>query len=63
MTIKILKGDSIRINPEFQDDGDNKFKWVALWDEENGRVDITPIDIGLNILPVYTVETEWVTLI
>ena len=63
MTNKIKKGDTVRIHAEFQDQGDDKFTWVALCDEEKGRVDISPVDIGLNILPVYTVKTEWVALV
>jgi len=33
----IKKGDRIRIKPEWQDPGDDKFIWVALEDEDGGE--------------------------
>ena len=54
----IKKGDEVEILPEFQDAGDHKFRWVSLEDEEKGRVDICPVDIGLAIKPRYTVLTS-----
>lgn len=52
------KGDIVQILPEFQDDGDDQLTWVVLGDEEKGRVDIQPLETGLNIPPRYTVETQ-----
>lgn len=63
MATKIKKGDSVRILPEFQDAGDENFTWVALCDEEDGLVDIAPVNIGLTIIPKYRVESVWVALI
>jgi len=37
MTTMIKKGDRIRIKPEWQDPGDDKFIWVALEDEDGGE--------------------------
>lgn len=59
---KFQKGDTVRIRPAFQDDGDNEFTWVVLNDEEKGRVDISAIDSPLTIKPVHTVQTEWIEL-
>lgn len=42
MTIR--KGDIVTIKPEFQDDGDSAFTWVARNDEEKGRVDISVLE-------------------
>ena len=50
----IKKGDIINILPEFQDDGDDQYTWVALNDEELGRFDASPVDIEMNIIPIYT---------
>ena len=50
----------VNILPAFQDEGDDEFVWVALSDEEKGRVDITPVDHPFDIAPVYTVRAEWV---
>jgi hypothetical protein len=47
----IKKGDIVKIKPEWQDPGDEKFTWVAIEDEDGGRVRIAPVDIGLPIPP------------
>ena len=51
----IRKGDRVFIKPEWQDPGDADFKWVALTNERDGRVDISPSDIGLVYPPIQTV--------
>jgi hypothetical protein len=58
-TQKILKGQVVKIRPEFQDDGDDEYTWVVLNDEEKGRVDISAIDSLLRIKPIHTVQVEW----
>jgi hypothetical protein len=62
MTTMIKKGDRIRIKPEWQDPGDDKFIWVALEDEDGGRVRIAPINTGLTILPNQIVDANMVEL-
>ena len=59
MQRSFLKGDIVKIRPEFQDDGDHEFTWVVLADEEKGRVDVSAIDSALTIKPIHTVKTEW----
>jgi hypothetical protein len=58
-TQKFLKGQVVKIRPEFQDDGDDEYTWVVLNDEEKGRVDISAIDSLLKIKPIHTVQVEW----
>ncbi len=55
-----LKGNVVRIRPQFQDLGDNEFTWVVLADEEKGRVDISAIDSILKIKPIHTVQVDWI---
>lgn len=55
-------GDIVEILEEFQDPGDNTLTWMVLHDEEKGRVDITPIDIELEIKPTYTLKTDQIKL-
>jgi len=55
-------GDKVEILSEFQDAGDESFTWVVIGDEEKGRVDISPIDINMEIKPVYTVQSHWIRL-
>lgn len=55
-------GDKVEILSEFQDAGDESFTWVVIGDEEKGRVDISPIDINMEIKPVYTVQSHWIKL-
>jgi hypothetical protein len=61
-TKKFLKGQLVKILPEFQDDGDDEFTWVVVNDEEKGRVDISAIDSPLTIKPIHTVQTDWLEL-
>ena len=56
----LKKGDRVEILPEWQDEGDEGLTWVVQADEEKGRVDISPVDIDLQIKPVYTVKVEQV---
>ncbi len=55
-----LKGNIVKIRPEFQDDGDDDFVWVVLSDEEKGRVDISAVNSLLAIKPIHIVKTEWI---
>jgi hypothetical protein len=56
------RGDIVEILQEFQDVGDSTFTWIVLHDEEKGRVDITPIDIELQIKPTYTLKADQIKL-
>jgi hypothetical protein len=55
----IRKGNKVQIKPEWQDVGDDCFDWVAVDDEEKGRVTIMPLGTGLVIAPTQVVSTEW----
>jgi len=57
------KGDRVEILPEFQDAGDSEFTWRVLEDEEKGRVDISPVNINLQIKPRYTVSVNQIRLV
>ena len=52
----IRKGATVRIKPEWQDPGDELFHWIAVDDEEKGRVTIMPTNTGLSLPPLQTVE-------
>lgn len=54
----IRKGDTVRLLPQWQDHGDDQLTWIALEDEDGGRVRISPIDSGLSIAPNYVVRTD-----
>lgn len=56
------RGDKVEILREFQDPGDESFTWIVVGDEEKGRVDITPINIPLDIRPTHTVQAHWIRL-
>ncbi|MBI1347130.1 hypothetical protein GC163_12670 [bacterium] len=56
---KIRKGDRIRIRPEWQDPGDDKFVWFACEDEDGGRV-LVECHNGMNIIPTQVVKVEWI---
>lgn len=54
----IKKGDEVRIKPEWQDAGDEALFWVAIEDEDGGRVRIAPINTSLKFPPNQVVETS-----
>lgn len=58
----IKKGDEVKILPQWQDKGDDKLKWIAVDDEEKGRVTITPINLDLKIKPQYVVKVSQIEL-
>ena len=59
----IRKGDLVEILPTFQDEGDSDFQWVAVDDEEKGRVFIATINSGMRIRPVHVVQSGWIRLL
>lgn len=58
--IMIKKGDIVEIKEEYQDEGDHLFVWMAVCDEVDGRVHITPLNIDLAIKPISLVQRSWV---
>ena len=54
----IRKGDTVEIKPEFQDSGDSEFNWIALEDEDGGRVRISPTNTSLSLPPNYVVNVS-----
>jgi hypothetical protein len=57
MKAKIKAGDVVKIKPEWQDAGDSECVWLALEDEDGGRVRIEP-QIDLPIKPNQVVTTD-----
>ena len=57
MSARIAKGDTVRILPQWCDPGDDALHWIALEDEDGGRVRIAPTNTGLTIAPNYIVLT------
>ena len=56
----IKKGDIITIKPQWQA-GDASFTWVARDDEENGRVDISAVELAyMPVWPAQTVRSEMI---
>ena len=54
----IKKGDTVHIKPEWQDEGDETLHWIAIEDEDGGRVRIAPTNTGLMYPPNQVVETR-----
>lgn len=54
------RGDQVELLERHRDPGDETFTWVVVGDEERGRVDIMPVDLGLDFKPLYTVHAEWI---
>ena len=59
---KFLKGDIVEILKQYQDSGDDELIWVAIDDEEKGRVTVMPINSTLSIKPTYVMNSDWLKL-
>jgi hypothetical protein len=57
----IRKGDRLRIKPEWRDEGDEEIVWIAIEDEDGGRVRIQP-QLDMPIKPNQVVTTDMVEL-
>ncbi len=58
MTSPIKRGDRVRIKPEWQDPGDDKLTWVAIENENGGRVRIAPVMPDMSYPPNYVVTID-----
>jgi hypothetical protein len=59
----IKKGDIVRIKPEWQDKGDDKYTFIATEDQTEDNPWITiRAEIGWVINPTYCVDIEWLDL-
>ena len=57
----IKKGDIIIIKPQCQNAGDASLTWVARNDEENGRVDISAVELAyMAVWPMQTVRSDMI---
>jgi hypothetical protein len=57
----IKKGDIIIIKPQCQNAGDASFTGVARNDEENGRVDISAVELAhMDVWPTQTDRTDMI---
>jgi hypothetical protein len=52
--------DILKIKPEYQDKGDETIVWVALEDEDGGRVRIAALNTGMSFPPNQIVSTMMV---
>ena len=48
----------MHILPQWQDPGDAEYIWIAVEDESDGRVTITPVNYALRFKPQYVVRTD-----
>ena len=55
------KKDIVRFLPAYED-GPNEFDYILIEDPDGGRVKVQPIGSGLEIPPIYVVETKWLKL-
>jgi len=55
--MRIAKGQVVHIKPEWQDQGDSEITFIAIEDEDGGRVKIAAL-LGLEINPVQVVNVD-----
>lgn len=53
-------GDIVEILPQYRDPGDGDLTWQIVGPDEKGRVDISPVDSGMQIPPRYVVDVDWI---
>lgn len=59
----IKKGDIVRIKPEWQDKGDDKYIFIATEDQSQDNSSITiEAQIGWSINPTYRVDIDWLDI-
>ena len=58
VNMSIKAGDVVKIKPEWQDDGDEDIVFIAIEDEDGGRVRIQP-QLSLSINPNQVVNADW----
>lgn len=63
MSATIKRGDIVRIKPEWQDPGDERFIWRALEDEDGGRVKICATNTGLTFPPNQIVNVSMLEMV
>ena len=57
----IKKGEIITIKPQWLDARNARFTWVARTDEENGRVDISAVELAyMDVWPAQTVRADMI---
>lgn len=54
--------DIIKIKPEYQDEGDESLIWIALENEDGGRIRIAPLNTGLAIPPNQVVTVDMIVM-
>ena len=59
----VRKGDIVEIKKPYQDAGDDKLTWMAVDDEEKGKVMLVPIDSTLSIKPTYVLNVQWLRVV
>ena len=59
----IYKDDKVRILPECADLGDDQFEWIALEDEDGGRVRVACLIPGWQWPPQSVVETRMLEVV
>lgn len=57
MTIK--RGDVVTFKPEWRDDGDDEITFVALEDEDGGRVRVGALGVLHSFIPNTVVSVDW----
>jgi len=58
---QLKKNDIVRFLPEYED-GENEYDYILIEEPDGGRVKVKPINSGLEIPPIYVVETKWLKL-
>lgn len=54
----VQKGHQVEFKPEYKDDGDDDIKWVALENEDGGRVRVIASNSPMRIKPTQVVTRE-----
>jgi hypothetical protein len=59
--VTLKRNDIVRFLPEYED-SQNEFDYILIEEPDGGRVKVKPINSGMEIPPIYVVETKWLKL-
>ena len=54
------KNDKIEILPEYQDNGDSRYNWEVVADEDHGHVEIRPSNFEFSFAPISQVRAHMI---
>lgn len=62
-SMSICKADVVEFLPQYRDEGDEDFIWVAVDDEQKARVTLAVLGTNLRIAPTTVACSAWIKVV